>query len=483
MAHHLLPACFDAECGPDLPEVALRCGLSEADVVRMLCDAALTVGRLGFLPGFPYLDGVPSAMQLPRRSTPRPVVAAGSVAIANAQAGIYPTASPGGWHLLARTSTTLFDPWRASPALLAADDTVELRAVARAEHEAAVAARGAPPSIPRGARTAQIVRAGPLTTVEDSGRRGFEHLGVAAGGASDLAAMELANALVGNAVDAAVLECALHGPTLRCDAPMLLAVTGAEVELQIDNQPAHCHRAIAVPAGAEVRIGRCVRGARVIVAIDGGIAVPLVLGSRSTHRRSAFGGFLGRALAAGDEVPLHAATDRAARWAAQYSVHRRALSRELLAAALVGAGPALLRFVPGPAWEGLTDLVKLQLSRDGHAASLAVASDRMGARLDTPLVGTLPDETAGTHASAPVQRGTIQLPPDGRPIVLGADHQATGGYPVLGQLINADHSTLAQLRPGDAVRLLAIEAAAAARLDAVHARHHAMALAALHLHG
>jgi len=480
VAHHALDVCFDIDLAADLGDVAMRCGCSVATLVDLLCGASLTVERIGFLPGFPYLSGLPEVLHLPRRDEPRPSVPAGSVALANGQAGIYPTSSPGGWHLVGRTPARMFDVLRTPPSLLLPDDTVQFRAISRVAFDAAM--QTAPPTRSMAApdaRVLRIVRPGAQTTVEDGGRPGYDAYGVADGGVSDRAAMQLANALVGNALDAAVLECTLAGPTFTCTEPLLLAVTGADAAVHVDDAPVPCHPAIAVPAGATVQIGRCLRGARAIVAIGGGIDVPLVLGSRSTHRLSGFGGFEGRALQVDDLLPLGAPSPRTE--ARRQNAPRRALSRDLLGAPLHGREPHALRFVPGEAWTAISADAQRLLLGDGHAARLAPDSDRMGVRLDTPLPGGIHDPLAGMRPSVPVQRGTIQLPPGGVPIILGADHQTTGGYAILGTLIDADHATLAQLRPGDAVRLSAIDDTEAAQLNAKRARHLATALAALHL--
>jgi KipI family sensor histidine kinase inhibitor len=125
---HIIPLSYD---GPDLAEVAERCGLTTAELIARHSGAVYRVALIGFLPGFPYLDGLPPELHLPRRATPRPQVPAGSVAIAGPQTGIYPQSSPGGWHLLGTTAARLFDPGRWPPALLSAGDVVRFLPVAQ----------------------------------------------------------------------------------------------------------------------------------------------------------------------------------------------------------------------------------------------------------------------------------------------------------------------------------------------------------------
>jgi KipI family sensor histidine kinase inhibitor len=127
---HIIPLSYD---GPDLAEVAERCGLTTAELITRHSGAVYRVALIGFLPGFPYLDGLPPELHLPRRATPRPQVPAGSVAIAGPQTGIYPQPSPGGWHLLGATAARLFDPARWPPALLSAGDIVRFEPVASSQ--------------------------------------------------------------------------------------------------------------------------------------------------------------------------------------------------------------------------------------------------------------------------------------------------------------------------------------------------------------
>ena len=128
-----IPVSYGGAEGPDLADVAAACGLAEADVVASHTAQPMPVLMLGFLPGFPYIGGLPAGLRLPRRAAPRIAVAAGSVAIANDQTGIYPSQSPGGWHVIGRTDTVLFDPFRDPPALLRAGDLAQFVAVGGGE--------------------------------------------------------------------------------------------------------------------------------------------------------------------------------------------------------------------------------------------------------------------------------------------------------------------------------------------------------------
>lgn len=299
-----------------------------------------------------------------------------------------------------------------------------------------------------------VLSPGLQTTVQDLGRTGFRHLGLAAGGVLDPFALAAGNALLGNAPGAAALEYALIGPTLRAEANLLFVLIGAEAAT-LDDVPVPVGRVCRWPAGASLKLGALRHGARGWLCVAGGVDVPVVLGSRSTDLGAGFGGLHGRALVAGDRVPV-----------GQPEVAARRLSRALSEASLTAAswGLAPLRDAGGPirllaADAGLAGLCEA-------AWTVAAESNRMGLRLVGP---TLPVEAGGTRLSAGVAPGAIQLPPSGQPIVLLADAQTVGGYPLLGAVISVDLPRLAQARPGQSLRFAAVtlaEAEAAARVQA-----------------
>jgi antagonist of KipI len=218
-------------------------------------------------------------------------------------------------------------------------------------------------------------------------------------------------------------------------------------------------RPIALEAGSEVRIARVLRGARAYVAMAGGIDVPMVLGSRSTDLSSGFGGWQGRALRAGDRLSLLHAS------APVWRLKERLLDGQTAWRAApwwvgpvedLGGAVAMLHLLPGADLAALDPRV-LRALRDG-VWTVSPDSDRMGLRFDGPPVPRTP-----THEqiSAAVLPGTVQLPPDGLPIVLGVDAQTVGGYPRVGQVIRADLGRAMQLRPGERVRPVLITADAA----------------------
>lgn len=310
----------------------------------------------------------------------------------------------------------------------------------------------------------EVLAPGLLTSVQDAGRPGWRHLGVARGGAADRWSLAVANLLVGNPVDAAALEITLQGPTLRFPRGARIAITGATIDAHCDGEPVPGWRTVDVPAGVPLHLGHCRRGARAYLGIAGGIDVLRVLGSRSTDLRAGFGGQQGRAVRAGDVLSTGDATGFAP---TRLTIARRWVEpRPTLDFDL----PALLRCLPGSERTDPADTLA------GRVWRVAPRSDRQGLRMAgdvLTLSGPAP------VWSAAVAHGTIQLPPDGQPIVLGVDAQTIGGYPRIGHVIAADGSRMAQLRPGEEVRFLPVDADGAAR--ALRAQQAALARLALAL--
>jgi biotin-dependent carboxylase-like uncharacterized protein len=279
-----------------------------------------------------------------------------------------------------------------------------------------------------------IVAAGPATTVQDRGRPGLAHLGVPRSGALDQPAFRLANRLVGNAEEEALLEATLTGVEVRAGADCHMAVTGAPAPVTVDGGPAGWGVPVEVLAGSVLRVGGAERGVRSYLAVSGGIKVEAVLGSRSTDLLSGLGP---APLQAGDRLPVGAPQ----------------------------GSPAALDMAPYPS-PGDDIVLEAHLGpRDDWCATrtlLAAAykvspdSNRVGLRLSGPPLerlraGELPSEGAVT--------GAVQVPPDGQPIVLLADHPTTGGYPVVAVVTERDLAKCAQARPGATVRFRLVPSA------------------------
>lgn len=276
--------------------------------------------------------------------------------------------------------------------------------------------------------TLTVLRADGLVTVQDQGRVGYAHLGVPRAGALDGPAAALANRLVGNPPDCAVLETTLAGITLRAGRALTLAVTGAECEVVVDGRHRPFGEPVSVAAGAEVLLGPARWGVRSYLAAAGGIDVAPVLGSRSTDTLA----FVGPpVVVAGSVLPVGSPA------AAPAPVDGHRPTRP----------EAVLRLHPGPRidWFARDSLDRLA------AASYAVGSDsnRIGLRLSGPALARAVDRELPSEGMVP---GAVQVPPDGQPVVLLLDHPVTGGYPVVGVVDRADLARCAQLRPGDPVR-------------------------------
>lgn len=305
--------------------------------------------------------------------------------------------------------------------------------------------------------TVRVVQPGLFTTVQDAGRLGWRRFGVPVSGAMDPLALGVANRLVFNPPTAPVLEGTMQGPVLEFAADALIAIAGGEVCAEVDGVPLPLWRPLFIRAGTRLSLERMRSGCRMYVAIAGGWRVPQVLGSASTYTRAGFGGFEGRPLRAGDVLEAgHPATgarvwvdrlrtlaERAGRaWAAP----RWSASAMLRPA----AGP--LRVLPGPEWDKFTAEARDRLLNEAYRVT--TQADRMGIRLSGPAL-TVAEPTS--MLSEPVTPGTLQVPPDGQPIVLTADSQTTGGYPRLAVVIQADLPRLAQLVPGETVRFACVD--------------------------
>jgi antagonist of KipI len=280
----------------------------------------------------------------------------------------------------------------------------------------------------------KIVRPGLLTTVQDSGRWGFQSRGVPVSGAMDGYSHQLANMLAGNDNDAATLEVTLLGPQIEFDAPVSFAVAGAEFRLTLDETEVPMNARVEARPGSCLRFGERMRGSRAYLAIGGGIDVPMVLNSRSTHIVSALGGYLGRALRAGDVVPI-------AEKKAPGVLFQTDGVRGSLAPFLPQAG-ARVRVIAGADGDQLA----------GKRYIVSTRSDRMGYRLEGPSLST---GRRSEMISSAVPAGAIQVPPGGQPILLMADRATVGGYPVAATVITADLPVAGQLAPGDWIEFAA----------------------------
>lgn len=282
------------------------------------------------------------------------------------------------------------------------------------------------------------VQQGLMDTVQDAGRRGYQHLGINPGGVMDRIAMYVANSLVGNAVHEAVIELHFPASAFLFETDALIALSGADFGAVLNEQPFTIHRPVIVARHTVLRFTKPVAGARCYLAVRGGLALTPWLHSYSTHIKAGAGGYNGGPLRKNDRLPFREATDYSAALQQQpvrplpWTVNIKDLYSDA----------RQIRITAGSEWDLLKKQAQLRLTSGEFA--LTEKSDRMGFRLQgPPLLMTHRQELL----SSGVTRGALQLLPSGQLIILMADHQTTGGYPRVAHVITADQPALSQLCP------------------------------------
>lgn len=312
-----------------------------------------------------------------------------------------------------------------------------------------------------------VLKPGLLTTVQDLGRPGYQQYGIVVGGALDGFSTRVANMILGNPDNAAVLEMAQTGPELHFARETLVAWCGADFEAKVGGEPLPRDRVVRIAAGEEIRFGFARNGLRAWLAIAGGVDVPLVLGSRSTYRRAGIGGHEGRPLIGGDTLGCGAWEERTQRMLASLRDSGRRSSGWSVRPNHLG-GPTvagIIRAMTGPEWAWFTpEAQELFFSAEWKATKEA---DRMGVRLIGPELNLAkPREMI----SSAVNAGVVQVPAAGHPIVLLPSRQSIGGYPRLAAVASVDIGRFTQFRPGDTVRFQKISLAAAHELNLTRER-------------
>ena len=291
---------------------------------------------------------------------------------------------------------------------------------------------------------------GLMTTVQDLGRVGYQQFGVSVSGVMDPRAMKIANILVGNDEGEAVLECTMMGPQLRFNRDNVIAITGGDLGPTLDNQPVATYAAMVVREGQTLRFTGLRTGCRAYVAFAGGLDVPPVMGSRSTYMKAGIGGVKGRKLEKGDELGLRAPNPEV------LNIVQRRIAPEV-----TGRRDHAVRVVMGPQDDMFT-----QAGIDtflGQTYTVTNEFDRMGCRMEGPEIE---HRNGGDIISDGIAFGAIQVPTAGKPIIMLADRQTTGGYTKIANVITADFRIIGQLKAGDSVRFLktSVEAAQEALL-------------------
>ncbi len=311
--------------------------------------------------------------------------------------------------------------------------------------------------------TASILRAGFLSSVQDLGRGGHRASGVSLGGALDPHGLAVANLMVGNAETAAGIEVTLGHFRIQFEDERVVCWAGGMFRVQVAGEEIRAGYPALVRAGEVLEMAAPQTGGRAWLALAGGVEVPLVLGSRATDLRSGFGGLEGRALRDGDRLRLGAATAMAGRLAQRIGHARMAPWRAPWDWASTKPVHPFLRIVRGAEWS--------QFAKETIEAHqifrVSGRSDRMGVRLEGEPLRRM---TGGEMISSAVAPGTLQVPPDGQPILLLGDCQTIGGYPKIAHVITVDLPATAQLFPGDEVRFAEVTLAEAQQLAIGRAR-------------
>ena len=418
--------------GEDLAEVAQILGITPEEVVRRHTGSEFTVAFTGFAPGFAYLSGGDPVLNVPRRSTPRTRLPAGSVGLAGTFSGVYPQASPGGWQIIGTTPVAMWDITRAQPALLQPGyrvrfvDIATKNIAASAYSESAGGQKDPKPAgrtqhhLAAGHTALQVRATGLLTVFQDLGRHGQARQGVSASGAMDQAALKAANRLVGNASNAAALETVGGGLQLRSVGDNVVAVTGADAVLTLttaDGQRWSVPRyePVALADGDMLAVGQPTAGARCYVAVRGGFAEAPVMGSCATDTLAHVGP---APVAVGDWLAVQPAPATSVVAAPELPpADLPTLEQEVVLDVVMG--PRTDWFTP----EAIARLAaqRWQVTPQSNRVGLRLAGE---VPLDRAITGELPSE--GTAL------GALQVPPSGQPVLFLADHPLTGGYPVIG---------------------------------------------------
>jgi KipI family sensor histidine kinase inhibitor len=412
-----VPTAYD---GPDLAHVASATGLTPAEVVRIHAERTYRVYALGFTPGYPFMGTLDERIRVPRRHVPRARVEAHSVAIANGQAGIYPLASPGGWHVIGTALVAMYDPHRTPPFLLEPGHRVRFVPSdgRRPPEPTPLELLPAAPRIP----ALEVERPGLLDLVVDRGRLRSGRYGLARSGPLDPLSARRANDMLANPASAPLLEINIAGPSLRIVRNTLIGVAGFGVKALLDGKPVPDDRAFAAVRGQAITFRPLAHGVRAYLALPGGIESRHHRGSASVDVR----GLIGRPLEAGDVLgQLRSVTVQ--RVATSPQRHRL-------------EQPAVIRLRPGP--QHTPEAAEALLG----ATFTVDQADRMGVRLGGAHV------PGGEVVSEPTGLGAVQVTAGGHPLILLNDRGTLGGYDKPAIVDARDLWRVGQLRADDLVR-------------------------------
>ncbi len=447
-----IPVCYeDDDFAPDLADVAKNAHLTPSEVIKIHSEKEYLIYMLGFLPGFAYLGGLDKRLETPRLTTPRTKINAGSVAIGGSQTGLYPVDSPGGWRIIGRTPLKVFDPERETSFLYAAGDRIKFEPITRQEYDSFSEEQWL---IKNGFATGhdeakkrqrfvctggiKILDGGMQTTVQDLGRKGFEKYGIGESGAMDKKSFALANSLVGNKKNAACLETTLKGPDISFTTDCVFAITGANLNAQLDGSLVPMNTAVKCRAGSVLKCGFAGNGLRSYIAFKGGVIVPLVFNSSSTNVKSRMGGYFGRKLASGDELALGDNFRLQTQVQAPTSGQSQTQQTEILK----------IKVVKGAQFDFFSEQSVAIFTQNTYTVS--PESDRMGIRFTGESLNCGKTDII----SDSIAFGAVQITSAGLPVVMAADRQTTGGYAKIAAVTKESMNKLAQAVPGTKIKFI-----------------------------
>lgn len=318
----------------------------------------------------------------------------------------------------------------------------------------------------------KVLQPGLLTSIQDLGRYGYQKHGVIVSGAMDTYSLRLANLLVGNEEGEAGLEITLMGPSFLIEQDTLLAISGGDLSPSIDEESIPMWRPVYIKGGSVLRFGTCKSGCRSYIAVAGGFNIPEVMGSKSTYLRAGLGGFHGRALKEEDVLELNTPSEQAVH--TMKGLEAKAGERPFVPTSWYiergcipqDTGHTMVRVMHGSQFE-LFDEDSITTFFN-EPFQVTPQSDRMGYRLSGPVLKL---KKPVEMISEAVSLGTVQIPPDGNPILLLADRQTVGGYPKIAQVAAVDISVIAQMKPGKKLTFQEITVEEAERLYMVREKH------------
>lgn len=433
-----IPVCYDTIFGLDIEAMATNKGITIDELTKRHIAKRYRIYCIGFLPGFAYMGNVDDVLETPRRLIPRSTINAGSVGIAGVQTGVYPLQSPAGWNIIGETPLQLFEANRDEPVLFKMGDMVQFKPISLSDFLLAKNKPIASKILPKAsAHSITVLKQGIADTIQDLGRFGHQQYGINPTGAMDIVAAKVANFLVGNAANEAVIELHFPASTFQFNTDAIIALSGANFNATINDEPIAINTPIIVAANSILRFTKLFSGVRCYLAIGFGFALDKWLGSYSTNLKANAGGYYGRLLQKNDAIKLNTTANftKLLQGGASVAMQWQADVTNLYSATNT------IQIIAGNEYELLCEASSEILTNSGF--TITAKSDKMGYQLHgIPLQLRQPFSLISTA----VTRGTVQLLPSGELIVLMADHQTIGGYPRVAQIAQVAMPKLAQIK-------------------------------------